>query len=87
MGMDKAGNRFTAYSPEVPYDLAAGAHVNLQDQTPHGYRYQKSYLCFAGTPFREVPYLLRQQLEENLRLIVGWTADFLTREGQRVQLG
>jgi len=87
MGLDKNGRRFEKYFDDVPYDFCVGADVTFSDDTKYGHRYGKVYLCFTNKSFREVPAILRQELEENLKIIETWTLETLMKEGKKVQLG
>jgi hypothetical protein len=87
MEFDKDGRRFEKYSPNLPYELGAGADLIVQDGSKYGTRFQKAFSCFTGRPFREVPRILRSTMEHHLPLLESWDAKFLLDNGLKVVLG
>jgi hypothetical protein len=87
MELDKDGRRFERFSPDLPYELSAGAHVIVEDGSAHGTRFQKSLLCFSGKPFERVGAVLKSEMEKYLCIIKEWDAQYLIEHGDKVKLG
>ena len=87
MELDKDGNRYESFFEDVPYELAAGAHLHVEDGTQYGHRFQKSLAVFSGRPFKDVPESLLEELRKGAAEIEEWTAEMLREKGERVQLG
>jgi len=87
MQLDKDGHRIEKFSPDVAYELSAGAYIDVVDESRYGFRYQKALQCFSGRPFFEVPETIEAEMEKHLCRLKKWDADYLRTNGDRVQLG
>lgn len=87
MGLDGAGQRFSRFSPEIPYELSAGAFFDEQSENLDKWRYQKSFVIWPSTPFIEVAAKLPAALEDGLKALEKWDLSFLQKEGLRAPLG
>ena len=87
MEFDERGGHFTQFTPDIPYELGAGAGVIVPDTSKYGIRYQKAIQCFAHKPFREVASILKSEMEKHLPLLEQWDLQYLKEHGTKVQLG
>lgn len=87
MQLGKDGHRLEKYIPDAPYELSAGAYVDVPDGTKYGIRYQKALQCFSGKPFSAVPATLEAEMEKHLLELRKWDSDYLKNSGQAVRLG
>lgn len=87
MESDQKGNRFERFRRDLPYELSAGAYVDVQDGSQYGIRFQKALQCFAGKPFDQVGAVLKSEMEMHLRTLEQWDAQYLRDNGKKVQLG
>ncbi len=87
MELDDGGHRFTEFSRDLPYELAAGAHAVVPDASKYGIRFQKAIQCFAHKPFCEVGSILRSEMEKYLPIVEQWDLQYLKDHGTRIQLG
>ena len=87
MEFDQNGHRFEQFRRDLPYELSAGAYVDVQDGSKYGTRFQKAVRCFSGKPFDQVGAVLRSEMEKHLPTLEGWDAQFLKDNGEKVQLG
>jgi hypothetical protein len=87
MDLDKSGRRVEQFSGDLPYELSAGAYVDVPDGSKYGRRFQKSFQCFSGKPFAQISGILNNELEKHLCTIEAWDEQFLKDNGQKVQLG
>ena len=87
MELDTNGRRYEKFSRDIPYELSAGAYVDVQDGSKYGSRFQKSVSCFSGTPFGRVPAILQNEMQKYLPRIDGWDMDSLKDKGQKIELG
>ena len=86
MGLDNEGQRFNLFSPDIPYELSAGAFFDEKSQSADKWRYQKSFVIWPAKPFNEVADELREALEFGVATVKNWDLYFLMKEGLRVQL-
>ncbi len=75
---DKEGNRFEEFRRDIPYELNAGAYIEMPDGSRDGIRYSKYLVCFSGKPFREVGAVLCSEMEKYLPIVDKWDAQYLT---------
>lgn len=87
MELDKNGNRIEKFGRDVPYELAAGAFLDVADGSRYGTRFQKSFQCFSGRPFDQVGPALQKEMERHLRTLEQWNVQYLKDNGEKVQLG
>ena len=87
MGLDAQGRRFESFERDRPYELGAGACLDVRDGPKHGTRYCKSVMCFEGVPFEQVGAMLLTEMEKYLPLVGQWTAQYLRESGMKVKLG
>ena len=86
MELDRYGNRFEHFRPDLPYELAAGAHMYESDGPKYRFRVQKAFQCFSGKPFYELGSLLKDTMENHLVTLEGWDSHYLKLHGDRIQL-
>lgn len=86
MGLDENGDRFVAFSPEIPYELSAGAFFDREENGGR-WRFQHSITLWEKMPFQDVAEYLPKALEEGAAEISRWDPGFLQETGKRVQLG
>ena len=87
MGLDEGGQRFSHFSPNIPYELSAGAYFDELSECADKWRYQKSFVIWPSKPFSEIAAGLPEALEIGLTVLEKWELDFLKKEGLPVQLG
>ncbi|WLQ16773.1 hypothetical protein O5O45_12675 [Hahella aquimaris] len=87
MELDENGDRYERFFDDIPYELSAGAKVEIADGTPYGHRYFKTFVLFSRKPFREVPQTLEGQLRKAHVLLSGWDKTFVLTHGRKVVLG
>jgi hypothetical protein len=87
MECDKDGRRFERFRRDLPYELSAGAYVDLQDGSKYGTRFQKAVQCFAGKPFDQIGAVLQGEMERYLPTLEQWDVQYLKDNGKKVQLG
>ena len=87
MESDKDGHRFKQFRRDVPYELSAGAYIDVQDGSRYGTRFQKAIQCFSGKPFEQVELIFQGELEKHLPSLEAWNAQYLKDHGEKVQLG
>lgn len=86
MELDPQGKRYEILTPEIPYELSAGAYADLRDEDGVLWRYHKSIQILGGLPFAEIVAQLRHQLELHLSIIEGWTSLYLRDHGQCIKV-
>lgn len=86
MGLDAEGERFSRVSPEIPYELSAGAFFDEQSGSAGRWRYQKSFVIWPSIPFHEIAEKLSEALEDGLKTLERWDLSLLQKEGLRVPL-
>jgi len=86
MELDKHGRRFEQFRRDLPYELAAGAYVDVECDSRHRTRFQKSILLFSGKPFDQVSAVLEGEMRKHLSTLEEWDAEYLKKNGQRVEL-
>ncbi len=87
MESDKNGRRFERFRRDLPYELSAGAYMDIDDGSKYGTRFQKAFSCFSGKPFDEVGAILLGELQRHLRTLELWDEQYLKTHGMKVQLG
>ena len=87
MELDKDGHRIERFRRNLPYELSAGAYVDVQDGSKCGSRYQKAIQCFADKPFDQIGAVLRVEMEKHLPTLEGWDEQYLKAYGKKVRLG
>ncbi len=87
MELDKDGRRVEQFKRDLPYELSAGAYVDVQDGSKYGIRFQKAHRCFVGKPFDQLGAVLQSEMEKHLPMLEGWDAEYLKANGEKVQLG
>ena len=87
MEFDKDGRRVEQFRRDLPYELSAGAYVDVEDGSRFGTRFQISIQCFSGKPFDQVGAVLESEMQRQLRTLEKWDAQFLMENGEKVQLG
>jgi hypothetical protein len=86
MELDLKGRRFERFSRGLPYELAAGAYIVVNDEQERKVRFQKSIQCFAGKLFDQVHSTLPHDLRNGLQIVESWDSAYLRQNGARVQL-
>jgi hypothetical protein len=87
MECDKNGQRFERFRRDLPYELTAGAYLDVQDGSKYGTRFGKCFQCFSGTPFDQVGAVLQGEMEKHLPTLEEWDTQYLKDNGEKVQLG
>lgn len=87
MEFDKNGQRVERFKRDLPYELSAGAYVDVQDGSKFGTRFQKAIQCFSGKPFNQISALLQSEMETKLPTLEAWDAQYLEDNGEKVNLG
>lgn len=87
MELDEDGNRYEHYFEEIPYELSAGAYINIPDHTEYGHRFQKSFLLFSRKKFKDIPTIITTELKKANEKLAGWNRNILINEGKRVDFG
>ena len=87
MELDKDGHRVEQFRRDLPYELSAGAYVDVSDGSKYGTRFQKSVQCFSGKPFDQISAVLQGEMQTNLRALEEWDVQYLKDNGKKVQLG
>jgi hypothetical protein len=87
MEPDKDGRRVEQFRRDLPYELSAGAYVDVQDGSKYGTRFQKAIQCFSGKPFDQVGAVLQSEMEKHLPTLEQWDVQHLKENGKKVQLG
>ena len=87
MEFDKDGHRFEQFRRDLPYELGAGAYVDVKNGSKYGTRFQKSVQCFSGKPFDQVGAVLQSEMQKQLRTLEEWDVQYLKENGKKVQLG
>jgi hypothetical protein len=87
MEFDQDGHRFERFRRDLPYELSAGAYVDMQDGSKHGTRFQKAVQCFSGKPFDQIGALLKGEMEKHLQSLEAWDMQYLKDHGEKVRLG
>jgi hypothetical protein len=87
MEFDKDGHRVEQFRRDLPYELSAGAYVDVQDGSKHGTRFQKAIQCFFGKPFDQVGAVLQSEMQKHLGTLEAWDVQYLKDNGKKVQLG
>lgn len=87
MEFDKDGHRVEQFRRDLPYELSAGAYVDVQDGSKYGTRFDKCFQCFSGKPFDQVGAVLQSEMQKHLPTLEKWDAQYLKENGRKVQLG
>ena len=87
MGLDENGRRFTEFFPDIPYELGAGAFVDLDDGSEFGVRYSVAWTEYEGRSFSEVEKSLYEDLMIALAKVMSLSEDEILRDGQLIKLG
>jgi hypothetical protein len=87
MELHKVGHRVEQFRRDLPYELSAGAYLDVQDGSKYGTRFQKAILCFSGKPFDQVGAVLQREMQKHLRTLEAWDVQYLKDNGNKVQLG
>lgn len=87
MEPNKDGQRFERFRRDLPYELSAGAYVDEPDGSKYGIRFGKCFQCFSGKPLGQVGAILQGEMQEHLRKLEEWDAQYLKDNGGKVQLG
>lgn len=87
MECDKSGQRIERFRRDLPYELSAGAYLDVQDGSRYGIRFGKCIQCFSGKPFHQVSAVLQTEIEKHLPTLDLWDSQHLKDNGKKVQLG
>jgi hypothetical protein len=87
MELDENGKRYEQFFEEVPYELSAGAYIDILDKTKYGHRFQKSFVLFSHRQFKDVPTTIIEGLKKSDEILTSWNKAFLKADGQKVELG
>lgn len=82
MECDKDGKHFERFRRDLPYELCAGAYVDLENRT----RFHKYIYCFKGKPFDQIVGVLESEMEKCLPILDQWDAKFLLENGEKGEL-
>lgn len=85
MELDKEGRRVEKFRRDLPYELSAGAYVDVPDGSKYGTRFSKRLQCFSGRPFDQVGAVLRNEMQQHLHILAAWDAQYLKDNGERLQ--
>jgi hypothetical protein len=84
MALDANGRRFEHYRPDLPYDLGAGAYVDMKEDGPTGgTRFGTSMVCLSARPLSAITPVLLQTMEEHLPRLEAWGVRDLQERGRR----
>lgn len=84
MALDANGRRFEHYTPELPYDLSAGAWIDVPDGG--GTRFGSHSECLSARPLHEITPILLQTMEQHLPKLEAWSVQDLKDKGRRSPL-
>lgn len=87
MQLDEQGKRFKTFNPKLPYELSAGACIQISDEAKNRYRYCLILSIFKDFPFNELSISLYDQLNDSLKTIERWTVEDIIKEGKKIKLG
>jgi len=87
MELDKDGHRVEQFRRDLPYELSAGAYVDVQDGSKYGIRFSKCFQCFSGKPFDQIGAVLESEMKKHLGTLEEWDTRYLKDNGKKVQLG
>lgn len=87
MELDKDGHRVEQFRRDLPYELSAGAYVDVQDGSKYGIRFSKCFQCFSGKPFDQIGAVLESEMKKHLRTLEEWDTQYLKDNGKKVHLG
>ncbi|MBU6951606.1 hypothetical protein [Hahella sp. HN01] len=87
MELDENGDRFEKFYETIPYELSAGAQVDIPDGTKYGHRYQKSFSIFKSKPFKDIPNIIFDEMLKADSVIAEWDKNYLIENGKKVILG
>jgi hypothetical protein len=87
MEFDWKGRRFEVFRSDLPYELSAGAHFHLPEESEFGIRFQKAMACFSRIPFEQVPHILKGEMEKYLPVLETWDRSHLIKHGKKIMLG
>lgn len=87
MCLDDDGQRFGLFSPDIPYELSAGAYFDEPSEDATPWRYQQCFIIWPAKPFKEVAEALPKALENGVAILQQWDVCLLQKEGLRHQLG
>jgi hypothetical protein len=85
IGRDAHGKRVEKFTPDAPYELFGGAHIDAQDERGNGMRIQGGFSWFDKRPFHLVPNTLDADLEGVLEKLEGWNEEYLRSNGEVVR--
>lgn len=86
MCLDDDGQRFSLFSPDLPYELSAGAYFDEPSEDATQWRYQHCFAIWSAKPFKEVAEALPEALEKAVAILQQWDLSLLQKEGLRLQL-
>jgi len=86
MQLDGDRRHFEAFRSDLPYELSAGAHMVVAEESAPGIRFQKSIVCFSDLPFEQVGVVLKDEMEKAFHLIAEWDEQYLRLHGEKVLL-
>lgn len=87
MEYDEEGNKFEVFRYDLPYELSAGAYVDVQEASTNGVRFQKCIQCFSGKPFNQIGVDLASEMQKQLCILEEWDVQYLKDKGERIRLG
>lgn len=86
MELDKDGSQVEQFSCNLPYELSAGAYVDVPDGSKYGIRFQKAIQCFSGKPFDQVVAILQSEMEKHLAELEAWDVQYVKDNGKTIRL-
>lgn len=87
MELDRNGRRYEQFRRDLPYELSAGAYIDVPDGSKYGIRFSKCFQCFSGKPFDEVSAVLQGEMQKHLGALEEWDSQYLKDNGTKTQLG
>ncbi len=87
LGLDQRGRKFEVFDPSLPYELGAGAFVDMPDESQFGHRFSRRWTVFSARPFSDVESSLYAELGDARKTLETWTVEDIVRDGERIELG
>jgi hypothetical protein len=84
---DVNGRYVDTFSVNNLHELCCGAFYEFDDGSQHGGRMDVVVSCFTRIRFCDLHEILLETLEKYKDIIEKWDRDYITREGEHVQLG
>ncbi len=88
MCLDSDGNRYEKYFESIPYELSAGAFLDIIEEVSlAGHRYQIAFPIWERMPFSAIaPAVLVAAMEDHLPQLSEWNVANLRSKGKVIAL-